>query len=105
DADVRVVDVPVDDVGDDAAGMLLLADAVGERSEQRQRRVTIQLERLVGAHAPAAANLVSEIRDSRHRRTAAFRRRTPGRARRRSDRRWSSLRAPRVPGSTGYYRA
>ena len=50
-ADVRVVDVAVDDVGDDAVGMLARADAVGELAEQRQRRVVIQLERLGGAHA------------------------------------------------------
>ena len=43
DADVRVVDVAVDDVGDDAVGMLARADAVGEPAEQRRRRVAIQL--------------------------------------------------------------
>ena len=57
DADVRVVDVAVDDVGDDPLGMLAGADAVGQPAEQRRRGVPIQLERLGGVDAPAAANL------------------------------------------------
>ena len=43
DADVRVVDVAVDDVGDDAIRMLAGADAVSERTQQMRRRVAIQL--------------------------------------------------------------
>ena len=35
DADVRVVDVAIDDVGDESVGMLAGADLVGELSEQR----------------------------------------------------------------------
>ena len=45
-ADVRVVDVAVDDVGDDPVGMLACADAVGETAKQRRRRVQVELERL-----------------------------------------------------------
>ena len=59
DADVRVVDVAVDDVGDDALGMLAGADAVGEPAEQRRRRVPIQLERFGGADASAAATFAA----------------------------------------------
>ena len=61
DADVRVVDVAVDDVGDDAVRVLARADAVGQLAEQRQRRVVIQLQRLVGADAAAGADRVSEL--------------------------------------------
>ena len=56
-ADVRVVDVAIDDVGDDPLGMLAGADVVGELPEQRCRRVTIQLERLAGVETRAAPNL------------------------------------------------
>src|SRR3954467_15133581 len=51
DADVRVVDVAVDDVSDDAVRVLAGADAVGELAEQRRRRLTIELQRLVSADA------------------------------------------------------
>ena len=46
-ADVRVVDVAIDDVGDDPVRMFPRAQAVGKLSEQRCRRAAIQLERLV----------------------------------------------------------
>ena len=54
DADVRVVDVAVDDVGDDAVRVLARAHAVGQLAEQRRRRVEVQLERL-GPVEPAPA--------------------------------------------------
>ena len=53
DADVRVVDVAVDDVGDDAVGVLAGADGVGQLAEERRRRRAIELERLVGVDAVA----------------------------------------------------
>src|SRR5262249_40969024 len=45
-ADVRVVDVAVDDVGDDFVRMLAAANRAGELAEDSGRRLTIQLERL-----------------------------------------------------------
>ena len=63
DADVGVVDVAVDDVGDDPFGMLAGADPVGQPAEQRRRRVPIELERLGGIDAPARANLRRDVFD------------------------------------------
>ena len=45
DADVRVVDVAIDDVGDDAVGVLACADLVGQPAEERRGRVRVELER------------------------------------------------------------
>ena len=61
DADVRVVDVAVDDVGDDALGMLARADRVGQPAEQRRRRVPIELERLGGASTRPPARTLSAM--------------------------------------------
>ena len=44
-ADVRVVDVAIDDVGDDAVGMLAAPHGVGHPAEPVGRRVAIELER------------------------------------------------------------
>src|SRR5437667_1146397 len=44
DADVRVVDVPVDDVRDDVLGMELPADVVRQTSQLEQRGALVQLE-------------------------------------------------------------
>ena len=55
-ADVRVVDVAIDDVGDDPFGMLAGADLVGELPEQGRGRAQIQLERLGSIEPAAAAN-------------------------------------------------
>ena len=49
DADVRVVDVAIDDVGDDRLRVLARADRVGQLPEQRRRRTAIERQRLVGA--------------------------------------------------------
>jgi hypothetical protein len=56
-ADVRVVDVAVDDVGDDTFGMFLRAHSVGKLPEQRRRRVQIQLERFGPIQPSAVTNL------------------------------------------------
>ena len=52
-ADVRVVDVAIDDVGDDAVGVLAGADLVGQLAEERRRRAAVQLER-VGRFEPSS---------------------------------------------------
>src|SRR5205814_566945 len=57
DAHVRVIDVPVDDVGDDALGVLPGANRIGELAEQVCRRVAIELERLGAIDASAVQNL------------------------------------------------
>ena len=59
-ADVRVVDVAVDDVGDDAPGMLAGADVVGKAAEQRGRRLRVQLQRFRGIDPPARCHLVRD---------------------------------------------
>ena len=56
-ADVRVVDVAIDDVRDDPFGMFAATDLVGETAEQRSRRDSIQVERLPGVNAAAGPNL------------------------------------------------
>ena len=56
DADVRVVDVAVDDVGDDALRMLARADGVGQATEQVRRRVAIELQRFRRIDAAAVAS-------------------------------------------------
>src|SRR5206468_11987405 len=102
DADVRVVDVAVDDVRDDVAGILARANGVGEPAKERRRRGAVQLQRLVGADARARANLVSESGDARHDKSAAFRRTTRGRAPRRTGKTSGDPRALRRRGSTEY---
>ena len=57
DAHVRVVDVAIDDVGDDPVGVLPGADLVGEPPEQERRRAKVQLERLGSIEPAAVANL------------------------------------------------
>ena len=96
DAHVRVVDVAVDDVGDDALGMLARADGVGQPAEQRRRRVAIELERLVGGRRARPPATVRRDLIDRHRQIesqAAPRRRHDARPRPRSDR---TARAPPV---------
>ena len=44
--DVRVVDVAVDDVGNDTAGMLRLTHAIGFHAEFEQRRVGVEIEKV-----------------------------------------------------------
>ena len=56
DADVRVVDVAIDDVGDDAVRVLARTHGVGQMSEQRCRRLAIERERLVDADARSGSN-------------------------------------------------
>src|SRR5262249_52402384 len=105
DADVRVVHVAVDDVGDDVVGMLARADGVGEAAEESGRRGAVQLERLVSAHALTRANAVSDLLNRPHDTSASFRR-TQGRvpARPRIRRTSSNLRTRRCRESTEYYR-
>ena len=50
-ADVRVVDVAIDDVGDLAVGVQRLAARVGGGAELERRRVGVQAERVVGRQA------------------------------------------------------
>ena len=62
DADVGVVDVAVDDVGDDAVGMLAPPDRVGHPSEPQRRGVAVEVQRLVtrqpaAGHDPGAENV------------------------------------------------
>ena len=59
-AHVRVVHVAVDDVGDRAIRMLAQADVVGKPAQHVRRRVQIQRERFVCAHAAAAADLADD---------------------------------------------
>ena len=44
DADVGVVDVPIDDVRDGFVGMVAIPLRVGERAQLQQRRLVVQLE-------------------------------------------------------------
>src|ERR1051325_7433195 len=53
DADVGVVDVPVDDVGDDVLGVELPAPLVGERAQLEERGPLVELE--VGAELGTGA--------------------------------------------------
>ena len=53
DAHVRVVDVAVDDVGHGAIRMFAQADPVRKAAEHVSRRMLIERERLVRAHANA----------------------------------------------------
>ena len=61
DADVRVVDVAVDDVADNPPGMLPRANAVGEFAEERCRRVEIQVERFVAIDAVPVRTLAADL--------------------------------------------
>ena len=56
DADVRVVDVAVDDVGDEAVGMLLAAHGVGQPPELHGRCAAVEVERSSGARQPRRRN-------------------------------------------------
>ena len=47
DADVRVVDVAIDDVGDDALGVFPIAHRFGQLSEERGGRRSIQAQRFI----------------------------------------------------------
>src|SRR5918995_5371864 len=63
DADVRVVDVAVDDIGDQVVWMLPRAYAIGQLSEQRHRGVSVQGQRFVAADADAASDVGCQIVD------------------------------------------
>jgi hypothetical protein len=52
-AGVRVVDVPVDDVSDDAVRVEPPARGVGEGAEREEVRLLEQAQRLVGSDAPS----------------------------------------------------
>ena len=65
DADVRIVDVAIDDVGDDAVRMLTGTDPVGQEPEHMCRRVPIKIERFGGAHAPPCSYLPGKRIDHR----------------------------------------
>src|SRR6185503_1763850 len=87
DAQVGVIDVAVDDVGDRARRMLAGADAVGEPPEQHRRGLAIEAQRLGAIHAAAGRDLVCEllnghVRNSHVRRTPPCGA-APGRGRRR----------------------
>ena len=72
-ADVGVVDVAVDDVGDDALGMFPRANRIGKPAEQMRRRMTIELQRFGAVHAPAVENLCGQPIDRQ--KNSNFRRR------------------------------
>src|SRR5688572_25613769 len=61
DADVRVVDIAIDDVGGDAVGMLARANAVGEAAEKRGGGVPIQLERFGGIDTLARSHFDGDL--------------------------------------------
>ncbi len=71
-AHVRVVDVAIDDVGDDRLGMFADAGRLRQSPEQRRRRVPIELERLVAGH-PAARSDLRRNRIDRHQSRPSFR--------------------------------
>src|SRR5262249_47352283 len=58
DANVRVVDVAVDDVSDDALRMLAGADLVCKLAEERRRRAAIELQGLLAGQAAARPHFV-----------------------------------------------
>jgi hypothetical protein len=62
-ADVGVVHVAIDDVCDDAVGVFLQADAVGQLAEQCGGRPAIQIERLVTGDALTVPNLLRQPLD------------------------------------------
>ena len=66
-ADVRVVDVAVDDVGDDAVGVLARTDAVCQPSKHMRRRLRVQGERLVAREPLASRDTIRQPRKRRHR--------------------------------------
>src|SRR5262245_4659388 len=56
-AHIRVIDVAVDDVGDDAIRMFAGTDAIGKRAKQMRRRMPIEGERLRRVYAAAVPDL------------------------------------------------
>ncbi len=62
-AHVRVVDVPVDDVGDDVVREAAAAGGVGGPAERVQRRPGVQQQRLVGGDPPAVSGTREHGRD------------------------------------------
>jgi hypothetical protein len=66
DADIRVVDVAVDDVADDSVRMLARAHGIGKPAKEGGRRVQIEVERLGSIEPAAAPHLVREFLN-RHR--------------------------------------
>ena len=63
DADVRVVDVAVDDVGDDAVRVPAAADVVGEAAQQWRGRVAIERQRVVRRQTLAACDALGNPGD------------------------------------------
>src|SRR4030095_2941572 len=57
-ADIRVVDVAVDDVGHEAIGMFTEADRIGKVAKQVRGRVAIEVQRLGAVDASAREYLV-----------------------------------------------
>src|SRR6185295_18119836 len=62
DADVRVVDVAIDDVRDDAVRVFTGTDFVRQLAQQRCRRAGVQVERLVSTETTAVLHLCYNIR-------------------------------------------
>src|SRR6185437_9076806 len=58
DADVRVVDVPVDDVRDGVVRVLFLAHAIGFEPELQERRVRVEIEQVT--HSQVAGRKASD---------------------------------------------
>src|SRR5262249_54504653 len=100
-ADVRVIDVAVDDVGDDAVRVLAMTDRVGELAEKRRRCTLVQLECLDRLQTAAATNLLRQLLNA-HRTPAATPPR-PDRAPLRGHSSATALRAPAHPACTEYF--
>ncbi len=64
DADVRVVDVAVDDVGDHVVGMALRAGPVGQAAQLQGRRVPVEREPVLDL-PPADAQVATDV-EQRH---------------------------------------
>ena len=68
DADVRVVDVAVDEVRDDAVRVPAAAYRVGRLAQRVQRRVGVEQQRLLGGDPAAVGAALQDVADraSRH---------------------------------------
>ena len=64
DAHVRVVDVAVDQVGDDAVRVAPAADRVGRLAQRVERRVGVEQQRLLGRDPPAVGAALQDARRS-----------------------------------------
>ena len=66
-ADVGVVDVAVDQVGDDAVGVAPAAYRVGRLAQRVQRRLGVEQQRLLGRDPAAVGAALQDVVDARRR--------------------------------------